>query len=461
MADLVSLHEALEQTQEEVRARSKKYINPSLVSMMSLLDFDKPFVRAQGVSVWDNQGREYLDFLGGYGALNLGHNPPEVLQVIKEVAQRPNLLQVGLNPLAAAMAENLAILTPGDLGRTFFCNSGAEAVEGALKLAKAYSDKPVILYMDGSFHGKSLGALSVTGRTKYQKPFKPLVPGCEKVPFGDLTALRERMRQGDVAAVIMEPIQGEGGIQVPPDGFLSGARGLCSEFGALMIVDEIQTGYGRTGKLFACEHEGVVPDVLCLAKSLGGGVVPIGAVVARPAVWDKVYGGMERATLHTSTFGGNTLAMAVALSSVASIVDQNLAERSAKLGAYFMDKLQELAKKYPIIKEVRGRGLFIGLEFREQEGLANLLSAGKLNEVAREYMGAMVAGSLLNEEHIITAFTLNNPNVIRLEPPLIVTQEQIDRVLAALDATLQRTGSFWKASLSTAKTVVSGLFKKR
>ncbi len=460
MAKLISLEDALVQTRDEVRARAKQYINPGLVSMLSLLDFDKPFVRAAGMSVWDQDGHEYLDFLGGYGALNLGHNPPEVWAALTATAARPNILQVSLNPLAAALAENLAAITPGDLSRTFFCNSGAEAVEGAMKMAKAYSTKPTIVYMEGSFHGKTLGALSVTGRSKYQKPFQPLLPGCVAVPFGDLNALRQRLRQGDVGAVLLEPIQGEGGIIVPPEGFLGGVRALCSEFGALMIVDEIQTGFGRTGKMFACEHEAVVPDLLCLAKSLGGGVMPIGAVVARPVVWDKVYGGMEKATLHTSTFGGNTLAMAAGIAAVQAIVEKELAAAAAELGAYFLSKLQALQQKYPVIAAVRGCGLFIGLEFKEQEGLANLLSAGKLNEMAKEYMGAMVAGSLLNEEKIITAFTLNNPNVIRLEPPLIVTREQIDRAVAALDATLQRTGSLWKATLSTAKTVVSGLFKR-
>ncbi|MBE3572366.1 MAG: aspartate aminotransferase family protein [Moorella humiferrea] len=450
----------MEFSRQEVRDLYRRHVNPGLAGMLSLLDFDKAFIRAEGVAVWDREGNRYLDFLGGYGALNLGHNPPEVLDAVKKVMERPNILQASLNPLAAALAHNLARVTPGDLERVFFCNSGTEAVEGALKLARAATGKVKIIYCQNSFHGKSFGSLSVTGREKYQRPFTPLLPGCEAVPYDDLEALEAKLAGGDVAAFIVEPIQGEGGVIVPRDGYLKGARELCDRYGALLIVDEIQTGFGRTGRLFACEYEDVVPDVMCLAKSLGGGVMPIGAYIARPVIWDKAYGGMDKALLHTSTFGGNTLAAAAGLAALESILEKDLAERAAALGSFFLEKLRQLKGKYTLIKDVRGRGLLIGLEFNQPVGgWLDRLTRGKVNALAGEYFGSLVAGELMNKHHIITAYTLNNPNVIRLEPPLIVTEEEMQQVLTALESILSGYG-FIGVTLSSAKTVLGSLLKR-
>lgn len=458
---LYSLEEAMEFSRQETREVYRRYVNPGLAGMLALLDFDKSFVRAQGVAVWDREGKRYLDFLGGYGALNLGHNPPEVLAAVKRVLERPNILQASLNPLAAALAHNLARVTPGDLERVFFCNSGTEAVEGALKLARAATGREKIVYCRNSFHGKSFGSLSVTGREKYQRPFAPLLPGCEAVPYDDLEALEAKLAGGDVAAFIVEPIQGEGGVIVPHDGYLKGARDLCDRYGSLLIIDEIQTGFGRTGYLFACEHEGVVPDIMCLAKSLGGGVIPVGAYIARPDVWDKAYGSMDKALLHTSTFGGNSLAAAAGLAALQGILDKDLAGQAATRGRFFLERLRQLKEKYSLIKDVRGRGLLIGLEFNQPVGgWLDKLTRGKVNELAGEYVGSLVAGELLNKHQVITAYTLNNPNVIRLEPPLIVTEEDIEQVLAALETILRGYG-FIGVTLSSAKTVLGSLLKRK
>ncbi|MBC7324175.1 MAG: aspartate aminotransferase family protein, partial [Moorella sp. (in: Bacteria)] len=395
---LIDLARAMELSRQETRELYRTYVNPGLAAMLALLDFDKAFVRAEGIAVWDRDGRRYLDFLGAYGALNLGHNPPEVLAAVRDATGRPNLLQASLNPLAAALAHNLARVTPGDLERVFFCNSGTEAVEGALKLARAATGREKIIYCHNSFHGKSLGSLSVTGREKYRRPFAPLLPGCEAIPYDDLEALEARLAGGEAAAFIVEPIQGEGGVIVPRDGYLKGARELCDRYGSLLIIDEIQTGLGRTGYLFACEHEGVVPDIMCLAKSLGGGVMPIGACIARPRVWDRAYGGMDKALLHTSTFGGNTLAAAVGLAALQSILDQDLPGQAAKKGNFFLERLRQLKGKYPLIKEVRGRGLIIGVEFNQPvSGWLDRITRGKVNELAGEYFGALVAGELMNK----------------------------------------------------------------
>ncbi|NLW06931.1 MAG: aspartate aminotransferase family protein, partial [Clostridia bacterium] len=359
-----------------------------------------------------------------------------------------------------ALAHNLAAVTPGDLERVFFCNSGTEAVEGALKLARAATGRGKIIYCDNSFHGKSLGSLSVTGRKKYQQPFGELLPGCESIPFNDLKALEAKLSPGDAAAFIVEPIQGEGGVIVPDDGYLQGARELCDRYGSLLIVDEIQPGFGRTGYLFACQREGVVPDILCLAKSLGGGVMPIGAYVVRTAVWDKAYGSKDRATMHTSTFGGNSLAVAAGLAALQAIVEQDLPAKAAARGNFLLQKLHRLKEKCDIIKEVRGRGLLIGLEFKQPVGgLLNRLTRGKVNELAGEYFGSLVAGELMNKHRIITAYTLNNPNVIRLEPPLIVSEAELEQVLAALEEILGNLG-FLGVTLSSTKTVLGSLFKR-
>ncbi|MCG0278524.1 MAG: aspartate aminotransferase family protein [Thermanaeromonas sp.] len=459
--NLLSLEDALKLSRQEIREYYKRYINPGLASLLSLLDFDKQFVKAEGVYVWDREGRRYIDCLGAYGALNLGHNPPQVIKAVEMVRERPNLLQASLNPLAAALAHNLAAITPGDLSRVFFCNSGTEAVEGALKLARAATGRYKIVYCENSFHGKSFGSLSVTGRQKYRKPFEPLLPGCEPVPFGDAEALERRLASGDVAAFIVEPIQGEGGVIVPPDGYLARVRELCDKYGSLLIVDEIQTGFGRTGYLFACEHDGVVPDILCLAKSLGGGIMPLGAYISRPDIWERAYGGTERCLLHTSTFGGNTLAMAAGLAALSSILEQDLAAQAREKGRFLLEGLKRLKEKSNLIKEVRGRGLLVGLEFNQPaSGFLNKLSLGKLNELSQQYFGSLVAGELMNRYQIITAYTLNNPNVIRLEPPLIIGYPELEKVLAALEEILIEKG-FWGVALNSARTALGSFLSRR
>ncbi|WP_027718709.1 aspartate aminotransferase family protein [Desulfovirgula thermocuniculi] len=458
---LISLKKALSLDRAAIRELHKTYLNAGLVTMLSLLDFDRPFVRAQGVSVWDREGREYLDFLGGYGAVNLGHNHPKVLEAIEMARGMPNLLQASLGALPAALAHNLALITPGKLERSFFCNSGAEAVEGALKLARIATGRQGLIYCHNAFHGKTMGALSVTGREKYQDPFRPLIPHCNPVPFGDAEALEKALKPRQAAAFIVEPIQGEAGIILPPPGYLQKAWELCRHYGTLFIADEVQTGFGRTGYLFACEAEGVEPDIMCLAKSLGGGVMPIGCYITTDEVWKKAYGSLEKSLLHTSTFGGNAMACAAALAAIEAIFEENLVERARETGSYLMEGLQRLQERFPLLKEVRGRGLMVGVEFNPQAGLASKVTLGLADKLAKEYTASLVAGELLNRYGIITAYTLNNPNVIRLEPPLVVTREQVDRLLQALEDILERHRSFTSIAATGAKTVIRSLFRRR
>ncbi|MDF2523454.1 MAG: Acetylornithine transaminase, partial [Clostridiales bacterium] len=351
----------------KVAEMHKKYLNKGLVALQSLIKFDKVYNRAENCILTDVDGNEYLDFLGGYGALNLGHNHPRIVEALSKVVQKPNILQTGLNPYAAALAQNLSILNDRVLQRSFFCNSGAEAVEGALKLAKAASRKSRIVYCRNSFHGKTYGALSVTGREKYRKCFKPLLPDCDEVPFGEVEALEQALQRKDAAAFIVEPIQGEGGVNVPNEGYLQRVRELCTYYETFLIIDEIQTGFGRTGRMFAYQHESIHPDILCMAKSLGGGIMPIGAYITTDTIYQKAYGGMEKCLLHTSTFGGNTYACAAALAAIEVLISERLVQQAEEKGQYLLNKLIKLKNKYRNIKEVRGKGLLIGLEFNNKD----------------------------------------------------------------------------------------------
>ena len=458
---MLSVEDALSFSRKELRETYKNYVNPSWASLYALLDMDVNFVKAEGCRVWDEGGNEYLDFVGGFGSLNLGHNHPAVLDALRKVESAPVMLQTSLAKFAAALAHNLALLTPGELQNCWFCSSGTEAVEGALKLARIYTGKKDFIYCQGGFHGKTMGSLSVTGRKKYQEPFEPLIPGCFPVPFGDVEALEEVLKERDAAAFIVEPIQGEGGIILPPEGYFKEVRRLCSKYNTLLILDEIQTGFGRTGALFACEQEGIVPDVLVMAKSLGGGIVPIGGYITTANIMKKAYGGsMDRGLMLTSTFGGNAHCAAAAIAAVETVVKENLPAQAAEKGAYFLQKLQVLKDKYDIIKEVRGRGLLIGMEFSDSGGMLDFLTAGSVKKLAREFLSSLIAAEMLNRYRILVVFTLNNPNVIRLEPPLTVSYEELDKVVDAFDDLFSRHRSFLKMALRSGKNILASFLRK-
>ena len=385
-----------------------RYVNPTALNLLRLAGFDKVEEQGRGAMLRDTDGKEYIDCLGGYGVFSLGHAHPEVVDAVHaQMRQLPLSSKTFLNRPLADLAERLAHLTPGNLQFSFFCNSGAEAIEGALKFARMATGRTKIITADGSYHGKTMGALSASGREKYKAPFEPLLPGFTTIPFGDSAAL-EAVVDETVAAVLLEPIQGENGIHVAPDDYLPKARALCDQYGALLILDEVQTGLGRTGTLFACEQWGVAPDIITLAKALGGGVMPIGAVVGTPAVWEKVFA--ENPYLHTSTFGGNQAACTAALTTLAIIERDNLCERSRVQGAKFHAALDAVRERHPdLLREVRGRGLMLGVEFTDPD-------IGKLA------IGSMVHGG------VVAAYTLNNPNVMRFEPPLVITDEEIATV---------------------------------
>ncbi len=458
---MITIEAALKMPATDVAYNYREYINPYFVSLLKLLGLNQQFIRAEGTKLWDIDNVSYTDFLGAYGAINLGHNHKGVINKLTKVFHLPNLLQTAIHPLSAALAQNLSILTPGDLKYSFFCNSGAEAVEGALKLAKIATGKSRIVYCRGSFHGKSLGALSITGRDKYKKYFGPMVPMAEEISFGSIDELTAVLKKyNDIAAFILEPIQGEGGIIVPPQGYLRDVREACSKHQVLLIMDEVQTGFGRTGRWFACQEENVVPDIMCMAKSLGGGIMPIGAYIATEAVWRKGYGSIDKCLLHTSTFGGNTFAAAAALATLEIMQQEELPEKAHEKGAYFFAKLKTLQEKYPLLKEVRGKGLMIGLEFAEVKNpIIQRVLSNSNSETLNEYIGGMIASELANGYQIITAYTLNNPNVIRVEPPLIISYEEIDYFVGSLEKILVKKLSLSGMVMSTTKNLLKVLHK--
>ncbi len=384
----------------------ERYLNPGLTRLFQFGGVETVEWAGEGCLVWDAHGREYIDCACGPAIFNIGHRHPRVLAAVRDQLDRmPMSVRTMPSVPQAALAERLAALAPGDLQYTFFCNSGAEANEGAIKLARLTTGRPGIIAMQGAFHGKTLGALSATGRDYYKTPFQPLVPHFAHVPFGDAAALDAAIGP-DVGAVMLEPIQGEAGVIVPPPGYLRRVREICDRRGVLLIADEIQTGLGRTGRMFCVEHDEVVPDIMTLAKALGVGVVPIGAFIARPHLWDKL---RRDPYLHSSTFGGNPLACRDALATLDVLVEERLPSRAEPLGARFRERLEEIRVRHAgVVTQVRGRGLMLGVEFTH-----------------RDY--ALMASAEAARRGVITFYTLNNPTVIRIAPPLVITPDLIDR----------------------------------
>lgn len=397
---------------DETYENYKQYVNPPLARVMKLSGSPVE-VRASGCTIWDQNGKPYLDFAGGYGVFTLGYNHPRVVEAVR--AQLDLIALSGktmFNVMLGRAARRLAELAPGDLQISFWCNSGTEAIEGAIKLARAATGRAKIVGTTDAYHGKTLGALSVSGRETFQTPFRPLLADSLCVPYGDIAALEGALREA--AAFVVEPVQGEGGVNVAPPGYLKAVREICDATGALFVADEVQTGLGRCGYRFACNRDDVVPDVMTLAKGLSGGVVPVGAFIARPGVWNRAFG--KAPLVHTSTFGGSELACAAALAALDVLEEEELADRARMRGAQLLQGAHEIAAEFPaVVREARGLGLLVGLE------------------LTNEGYGGWIIPEML-KRGVTAAWTLNAQHVIRLEPPLIVSADEIDAALAALRA---------------------------
>ncbi len=362
--------------------------------------------RGKGALLWDINGKKYIDFTSSYGVGILGHSHPKIVEAIQKQAEKLISCHSSLyNDSRSKFLQKIVQISPKSLNKVFLGNSGAESVECALKLARKFSGKPEIIAMVRGFHGKTMGALSATWNKKYKSSFEPLIPNFKHVPY-NLQKVTEAITD-KTAAIIVEPIQGEGGIRVPPDGFLQGLRKACDEKKILLIFDEVQTGFGRTGKMFACEHWGITPDIICLAKPIAGGL-PLGVTIARDEVMSSLNVGD-----HTSTFGGNPLVCAAGCAAIDIMLEERLPERAAKLGRYFREKLESLQSRYRIIREIRGLGLMIGVELRF--------------DVLNIILKCMERGFLILDA---------GRNVLRFLPPLVIEKEHIDNLIEVLDTVI-------------------------
>ncbi|MGA2014667.1 MAG: aspartate aminotransferase family protein, partial [Solirubrobacteraceae bacterium] len=363
MSEIGPIGELLAARAGEELALNDRYLNPQMGRILRTLGFDRSWVGGDRAHLIDSTGQRYLDLISGYGVFALGRNHPDVVAAVRDVlaAGTGNLPQLGVTLLSGVLAEQLLERAPDSVGAMVPANTGTEAVEAAIKIARAATGRPRVLYADHAFHGLTLGALSLNGNDEFRSGFGPLLPGCDPVPFGDADALESELARGDVAAVIIEPVQGKG-VNLPPDGYLAAVQRLCRQSGSLFVCDEVQTGLGRCGTFLALEHWGLAPDMICLAKALSGGLVPIGAVLVSRQAFDRVFDGMERAVRHGSTFGGNDLAAAAALATLRVLDRDAVIEHAARMGDLLLELTRPLVEHHEVVRDVRGLGLMWAIE---------------------------------------------------------------------------------------------------
>jgi ornithine--oxo-acid transaminase len=411
-----------------------EHINPALAKVLRIIGFDVRYVRGQGAYLYDEEGKQYIDCLGGYAVFNVGRNHPVVRDVLKQAMEMdlPNLIKMGTPRLSGLLAKQLVALAPGELDTVFFTNSGAEGVETALKYARAATGRARIIYCKKSFHGLTLGALSVMGNAEFREGFGPLLDSATAVPFNDLVSLEEQLQRGDVAAFIFEPIQGKG-VNMPEDGYLAAAAALCRKHGALLIADEVQTGFGRTGKMFACEHWGIEPDIMVTAKGLSGGYVPVGAVLSKRWIHEKVFSSLDRCVVHSTTYGQNDLAMAAGLATLHVLREEKLVENSAKMGQLLKAKLSAMIGKYEMVKQVRGEGLMIAVEFAAPRSLKLKMAWSVMHRLDSGLFPQAVLIPLLKDHQILAQVAGHHLDVIKLIPPLVLCEADVLKIADAFE----------------------------
>jgi len=439
-----------------------RHVNPQMVNVLRTIGFDRHYVRGEGAHLWDDAGNKYLDLLSGWGTFALGRNHPTVNRTLKEVldSDLPNLGHMDVSLLSGLLAEELLATQPGEgLERVFFANSGAETAEGAIKMARYATGREKVVFCEKGFHGLTMGALSINGEPPFRKGFGPFLPGCESVPFNDLEALERALRGRDVAAFVVEPIQGKG-VYVPEEGYLREAARLCARHGTLLVADEVQTGLGRTGRMWAVEHWGIEPDILLSAKTLSGGQVPVGAIMGRRWVFDKVFSKMDRAVVHSSTFSGNNMAMAAGLATLRVLREERLVERAAALGERLFRSFEPFVGRHELVKDVRGKGLMIGFEFGSPRSL-RLRASWKLLETANESLFCqMVLIPLLERHRILAQVAGHGVHVIKFLPPMVIDESDCDWMVAAMDDVIGEChrvpGSIWNLGRKLATHAIGG-----
>ena len=417
--------------------RWARTINPQFVRVLRTIDFDRTWERAEGAYLWDAEGHRYLDMLGGFGMLNVGRNNPRVRDALVQALglDLPGAVQLGATALPGLLAEALLARVPARLERVQFTSSGTEAIEAALKLGRAATKRSRVISLDHGFHGLTLGSLSANGNPEFTARFGPLLPGFEQVPFGDLDALEQQLRREDVAVFLVEPIQGKG-VNLPPEGYLEGAQELCRRYGTLFCVDEVQTGFGRTGKLFAFEHWGLEPDLVPVAKSLSGGYVAVGALLMSRAVHEAVYDSMQNAVAHGSTFAPNELGMVAGLATLQELDDEQLVDRSARLGEKLLELTRPLVDEFDVVREVRGLGLMWAIEFGEPE--SGKLSWKMIEKMQPGLFAQLVVGPLFSRYRILSQVAGHKIAVLKVLPPLVLTDEDVEYFAESLASAIKR-----------------------
>ncbi len=438
-----------------------KHLNRTLVAAQRVIGFDKVYARAEGAYLYDMDNRAYLDFLSGYSVYNIGRNHPRVNQAIRDVLDLdlPNMVQLDCSLLSGLLAEAITKRTPSHLDAVFFCNSGTEAMEGALKFARAATGRKRVISVESAFHGLSLGSLSLMGCESFTEGFGPLMEGWDtRVALDDLPALERELAKRDVAAFVIEPVQGKG-CKSPKTDFYQQAQKLCRKFGTLFIVDEIQTGLGRTGRMFGFEHWNLEPDIITLAKTLSGGYVPCGAIVARREIYQKTFSRMDRCVVHSTTFGRNNLAMACGLAALEIIDDEKLVENSARMGALLMERIDALRAKHSFIREVRGKGLIIAIEFQEPTEFKLKMAWKLLHKVDKVLFAQMVVTQLLAKHQILTQVAGHAMDVVKILPPLIIGEKEVNLFVTALDDVLtdcrKFPGPMWELGQNFVRQAIS------
>ena len=417
--------------------RWARTINPQFVRVLRTIGFDRTWASADGAYLFDADGNRYLDMLGGFGMYNVGRNNSRVRAALVEALELelPGSVQLGVTALPGLLAEALLRRAPARLERVLFTSSGTEAVEAALKLGRAATKRRRVLSVEHGFHGLTLGSLSANGNPEFSARFGPLLPGFDRVPFGDLDALEQQLRSEDVALFLVEPIQGKG-VHLPQAGYLEGAQALCRRYGTLFCIDEVQTGFGRTGTMFALEHWGLEPDLVPVSKSLSGGYVPVGALMMSRAVHEAVFDSMENAFSHGSTFAPNELAMAAGLATLHELDEQDLVARTARLGVRLLELTEPFVDEFEVVREIRGLGLMWAIEFGEPK--SGRLSWRMIERMQPGLFAQFVVAPLFSRHHILSQVAGHRMAVLKVLPPLVVTDEDIEEFAEALSVTIRR-----------------------
>jgi acetylornithine/succinyldiaminopimelate/putrescine aminotransferase len=412
-------------------------MNPQLARVLKTLGFDRFYVRGEGCYLYDDKGDRYLDLLSGFGVYALGRSHPAIKQALHQAIDLdlPNMVQIDCALLPGLLAEQLVQRAHPGIERVYFCNSGAEATEAAIKFARHATGRSRILFCDHAFHGLTTGALALNGGKEFRKGFDPYLPGCVEVPFGDIDALARELRRGDVAAFVAEPIQGKG-VNMAPEGYWPAVQELCRRHKTLFVADEVQVGMGRTGKFFAYEHWGVQPDIVTMSKALSGGYIPVGAVLCSDEVFMGVYSSMEKALIHSTTFGRNQLAMVAGLATLQAFDEEGIVEHVRETGEAFEKALAPLVERYEMLHSVRGKGLMIGLVFGKPTSRRLRMRWNALESMRTALFSQMVVVPLFHRHRILTQVAADNMNVIKLLPPLVAGQAEVDYFVEALDDVL-------------------------